>query len=311
MSVGRVYAIALNTYREAVRDRVLVGVVVLAAGVLALTLALAELSLDQQMRVVTDLGLASISLFSVVVAIFLGSSLLYKEIERKTLYVILPKPIARYEFLLGKYFGIVATCAVFIAIMGALQLIVTSIQAGASTTLIVIVVAALVALLAIGLLRVADRTLVLPVWSLVALAAAAWVCSTVDVEVFRLLASFLLNVGEVLILAAVALLFSSFSTPFLTGAFTFGVWLVGRSAHDMIAMKGRVLSPAIQTLLSWFAEVLPNLNLFVPGRNALVDTAANHREPLTYVANTMGYAVLYAAVVLLLAALIFRRRDFL
>jgi ABC-type transport system involved in multi-copper enzyme maturation permease subunit len=310
-SVSRVYAIALNTYREAVRDRVLFGVVVLAAGVLSLTLALAELSLDQQMRVVTDLGLASISLFSVVVAIFLGSSLLYKEIERKTLYVILPKPIARYEFLLGKYFGIVATCVVFIAIMGALQLIVTAIQAGASTTLIVAVVTVLAALLAAGLLLVADRTLVLPVWSLVALAAAAWVCSTVDVEVFRLLASFLLNVGEVLILTAVALLFSSFSTPFLTGAFTFGVWLVGRAADDMVAMKSRVLSPAIKTVLSWLAEVLPNLNLFVPGRNALVATAANHREPLTYVANAMGYAVLYAAAVLLLAALIFRRRDFL
>ena len=82
------------------RANLRVGVLVLAAGVLALTLALGELSLDQQMRVVTDIGLASISLFSVVVAIFLGSSLLYKEIERKTLYVILPKPIARFEFLL-------------------------------------------------------------------------------------------------------------------------------------------------------------------------------------------------------------------
>ena len=72
MSLVRIYAIALNTYREAVRDKVLFGVLVLAAGVLALTLALGELSLDQNMRVVTDLGLASISLFSVVVAIFLG-----------------------------------------------------------------------------------------------------------------------------------------------------------------------------------------------------------------------------------------------
>lgn len=306
MSLARIYAIALNTYREAVRDRVLLGVVVLAAGVLALTLALAELSLDQQMRVVTDLGLASISLLSVVVAIFLGSSLLYKEIERKTLYVILPKPIARFEFLLGKYFGIVTTCAVFIAIVGSLQLVVTAIQAGASTPLIVGVVAALVLALGLGLLVVSDRTLVLPVWSLVALAAASWICSTVDVELFRLLASFLLNIGEVLILTAVALLFSSFSTPFLTGAFTFGVWLVGRAAHDMVAMKTRVLSPGVKAILSWLAEVLPNFNLFVPGRSTLVAASAN-----SYVATAMGYAVLYAAVVLFVAALIFRRRDFL
>jgi ABC-type transport system involved in multi-copper enzyme maturation permease subunit len=311
MSVARIYAIALNTYREAVRDRVLFGVLVLAAGVLALTLALGELSLDQQMRVVTDMGLASISLFAVVVAIFLGSSLLYKEIERKTLYVILPKPIARFEFLLGKYFGIVATCAVFIAIMGALQLLVTAIQAEASTVLIVVVAAVLVVALGVGFMVSKDRTLVVPIWSLVALGAFAWVCSTVDVELFRLLASLVLNLGEVLILTAVALLFSSFSTPFLTGAFTFGVWLVGRAAHDMVAMETRVLSPAMKTLLRWLAEVVPNFNLFVPGRSTLMTKATTFGEPLTYVATSMGYAVLYAGAILAVAALIFRRRDFL
>lgn len=311
MSIARIYAIALNTYREAVRDKVLFGVLVLASGVLALTLALGELSLDQQMRVVTDLGLASISLFSVVVAIFLGSSLLYKEIERKTLYVILPKPIARFEFLLGKYFGIVATCAVFVAIMGALQLVVTAIQAGASVVLVSGALAALFAALGLGLLVSKDRTLVVPIWALLALGAATWICATVDVELFRLLASLVLNLGEVLILTAVALLFSSFSTPFLTGAFTFGVWLVGRAAHDMVAMRTRVLSPAMKKLLSWLAEVVPNFNLFVPGRNTLVARSADWGEPLTYVATSMGYAVLYAAATLVAAALIFRRRDLL
>jgi ABC-type transport system involved in multi-copper enzyme maturation permease subunit len=311
VSGARIYAIALNTYREAVRDKVLFGVLVLAAAVLALTLALGELSLDQQMRVVTDLGLASISMFSVIIAIFLGSSLLYKEIERKTLYVILPKPIARFEFLLGKYVGIVATCAVFIAIMGALQLLVTAIQAGASTMLVAAVAAGLAVLLGLGFLFSKDRTLVVPIWSAAALGAAVWVCSTVDVELFRLLASFALNVGEVLILAAVALLFSSFSTPFLTGAFTFGVWLVGRSAHDMVAMETRVLSPTMKSVLGWLAEIVPNFNLFVPGRTTLVGTATGILEPLTYLATSLGYAVLYAGVTLAIAAFIFRRRDFL
>ena len=311
MRVARIYAIALNTYREAVRDRVLFGVLVLAAGVLGLTLALGELSLDQQMRVVTDLGLASISLFSVIVAIFLGSSLLYKEIERKTLYVILPKPIARFEFLLGKYFGIVATCAVFIAIMGALQLLVTAIQAGASTVLVISVPLVLLVGLGIGFAFSKDRTLVVPIWSLVALIASAWLCSTVHAELFRLIASLVLSLGEVLILTAVALLFSSFSTPFLTGAFTFGVWLVGRAAHDMVAMETRVLSPSMKTVLRWLAEVVPNFNLFVPGRTTLVTKAAEFGAPLAYVATSMGYAILYAGVTLVVAALIFRRRDFL
>jgi ABC-type transport system involved in multi-copper enzyme maturation permease subunit len=311
MSAARIYAIALNTYREAVRDKVLFGVLVLAAAVLALTLALAELSLDQHMRVVTDLGLASISIFSVIIAIFLGSSLLYKEIERKTLYVILPKPIARFEFLLGKYLGIVVTCAVFIAIMGALQLLVTAIQAGASTALVVAVPAASAVALGMGFLFSKDRTVVVPIWSVLALGASVWVCSTVDVELFRLLASLALNLGEVLILSAVALLFSSFSTPFLTGAFTFGVWLVGRSAHDMVAMKTRVLSPTTQSILGWLAEVVPNFNLFVPGRTTLVSTGGGAGAPLAYVATTLGYALLYAGVTLALAAFIFRRRDFL
>src|SRR5688572_25305507 len=118
---GRIWAIAINTFREAVRDRVLHGVLGLASGVLVLTLFLSELSLGEARRVVLDVGLASISLFSVLTAVFLGSSLLYKEIERRTLYVILPKPIQRHEFLVGKYLGIALTAAVFVAIMASVQ----------------------------------------------------------------------------------------------------------------------------------------------------------------------------------------------
>lgn len=178
-------------------------------------------------------------------------------------------------------------------------------------TLVVAVPSVLLVVLGIALFFAKDRTVVLPIWSLIALGASVWLCSTVHVELFRLLASLLLNVGEVLILAAVALLFSAFSTPFLTGAFTFGVWLVGRSAHDMIAMETRVLTPGIKRLLGWLAEIVPNFNLFVPGRATLVTTSQTFGEPMTYLATTLGYAVLYAMVTLAIAALIFRRRDFL
>ena len=128
-SPGRIYAIGINTFREAVRDRVLYGVLGAAVLVLVFTLALAELSLDQEDRVIADIGLASISIYSVIIAIFLGSSLLYKEIERKTLYVILPKPVHRAEFLFGKYTGIAATALVFVSIMGSIQLFVMSVGA--------------------------------------------------------------------------------------------------------------------------------------------------------------------------------------
>ncbi len=309
--MGRIYAIAINTFREAVRDKVLYGVLFFACAVLLFTLALGELSLDQQARVIYDIGMASISLFSMVIAIFLGSSLLYKEIERKTLYVILPKPIHRYEFLLGKYFGITLTGMVFIGVMGAIQLTVMGVQAGASLTRVSLVAAAVAALLLLALWKARDRTVVLLPASLVALSAGAWLASSAGVDLPPAIASLILAGGELLILAAVALLFSSFSTPFLTGAFTFGVWLLGRSADDMLLMQSRVITPAIKTMLRMAAEVVPNLNLFVPGRSTLAEQSVNFGGPWAYVASSMGYALLQSALILALAAFIFRRRDFL
>ena len=308
--IGRIWAIAINTFREAVRDRVLLGVIAFATAVLLFTLALGELSLNEERRVVMDVGLASISFFSVVVAIFLGSSLLYKEIERKTLYVILPKPIHRWEFLVGKYFGITLTAFVFIAIMGAIQLLVASVQAGAGAALLGGVAIGLSVLLGLGLWKARDRTAIVVPWSLLALAACAGVAATTDVELSVVLAALVLFVGEVMVLAAVALLFSSFSTPFLTGVLTLGVWVVGRAADDMVQMEGRV-APEIRSLLAAVAEVWPNFNLFVPGRHTLLTHAEGLGGPWTYVATTLGYGALYTAIVLILAALIFRRRDFL
>ncbi len=309
--MGRVWAIAINTFREAVRDKVLYGVLAFAVLVLLFSLALAELSLNQQRRVVLDIGVASISFFSVVIAIFLGSSLLYKEIERKTLYVILPKPIRRWEFLLGKYVGIVVTAAVFIAIMGAIQLWVTAIQAGASIAQLVALPLVSAAALGATLWRATDRTAVLVPWSLLFLAAAAAVLAGTDVAVAPILSALLLVFGEVTVLSAVALLFSSFSTPFLTGAFSLGIWVVGRNADLMAAMRDASVGRTLAVFLRGLSRVVPNLHLFVPGRNALADRAALPYGLLDYVGTTMLYGLAYAVLLLILASLIFRRRDFL
>lgn len=308
-SVSRVYAIAINTFREAVRDRVLYGVLGFACAVLFFTLAIAELSVHEQARVVSDVGLASISLFSVVVAIFLGSSLLYKEIERKTLYVILPKPIRRAEFLLGKYFGIFLTAVVFVALMGALQLWITTIQAGGSLAASLATLATLALLLALALFYARDRTSILVPYSLLALAATSLLASASEAPVEPVLAQLLLCTVEVLVLSSVALLFSAFSTPFLTGVFTIGIWILGRSADDMATMKSKQLGAPLRKLLHFLAEVLPNLQLYVPGRTLL---AGQGKVPVwAYVAESSAYGVLYAALLLTFAALIFRRRDFL
>ena len=308
----RILAIALNTFREAVRDRVLLGVVAVASGVLLFTLALGELSLEQEARVIEDIGLASISLFSVAVAVFLGSSLLYKEIERKTLYVILPKPVRRWEFLLGKLFGITATGVVFVATMGALQLLVMAAQPawerGEGLGPLALTVGAMIVALGLGLRVARDATLFLVPWSFGSLALAATVVAGHGVAVGPALWALALNAGEVLVLAAVALLFSSFSTPFLTGLLTLGVWLVGRSAGSMGTMESPLLPEAVRSLLHGLARGVPNFQLFVPGRLALVAGPMN--DPATYVVTSLLYALAYAAVLMAAAAALFRRRDF-
>jgi Cu-processing system permease protein len=188
---------------------------------------------------------------------------------------------------------------------------VASVQAGAAASLVIGVPAGLFGLLGLALWKARDRTAVLVPWSTLLLAGSMAVASTTDVELGVVLPSLVLFGGEVMVLAAVALLFSSFSTPFLTGAFTFGVWLVGRSADDMATMTSRTLGPEIRGLLRALAEVWPNFHLFVPGRHTLLAEAGGMGGPWAYVAQAMGYGLIYAALVLGLAMLIFRRRDFL
>lgn len=301
--MGRIWAIALNTFREAVRDRVLYGVVGFGAAVQLFALALAELSLNEKARVVRDVGIASVSFFSVIVAVFLGSSLLYKEIERKTLYVILPKPIARAEFLLGKYFGIALTASVFVALMGAVQLWVMAVQRASLTPLLGLTPLGAFAVGGVVLWRAKDRTAVLLPIAIAALVLFGALAASAGVPLAPPLARFALTLGEVLVVASVAMLFSSFSTPFLTGALTFGVWLVGRSADELATIKSRTVPVELREVMHALAHVVPNLNLFVPSRRVLEGSV------LGYLATSLGYGFFYALVLLGVAVLVFRRRD--
>src|SRR5947209_62617 len=114
----RITAIARNAFREAVRDRILYNLVVFALLLIAGAILLGELSGGQEAKIIVDLGLSAILFFGVFIAIFVGVGLVYKEIERRTLYAILSKPIGRGEFLFGKYLGLCLTLLVNVAIMG-------------------------------------------------------------------------------------------------------------------------------------------------------------------------------------------------
>jgi ABC-type transport system involved in multi-copper enzyme maturation permease subunit len=111
--------IALNTYRETVRDKVLYNLVLFALIMISSSYVLGKVSVYQEIKIIKDLGLAAIAAFGTVIAIFIGIGLVSKEIERRTLYSLLPKPISRVQFLLGKYFGLCLTLLVNVIVMAA------------------------------------------------------------------------------------------------------------------------------------------------------------------------------------------------
>src|SRR5262245_36468147 len=110
----RISVIALNTYREAVRARVLHGLFALALVTAGYAMVVGEFALQSSMRVVSDLGAASVSMYAIVVAIVLGATSLYRELELKTIFPILARPIRRSEYLVGKYLGTLCTLMVFV-----------------------------------------------------------------------------------------------------------------------------------------------------------------------------------------------------
>ena len=115
-----IWAIAINTFREVVRNRIFFVLILIACGLTSLVLAMGSVSLNQEKRVVIDLGLFLISTLTVVMSILLSGSMVHKELERKTIYTILSKPIHRYEFLLGKYVGNVLISGLMVAVLGSL-----------------------------------------------------------------------------------------------------------------------------------------------------------------------------------------------
>src|SRR6266852_8951377 len=118
LNIQRTVAIARNAFREAVRDRIVYNLVIFALLLIAGAIFLGELSAGEEAKIIVDLGLSAMLLFGVFIAIFVGVGLVYKEIERRTLYVILSKPVGRGQFLLGKYLGLCLTLLVNVLIMG-------------------------------------------------------------------------------------------------------------------------------------------------------------------------------------------------
>ena len=123
------FVIAKNTFRETLRDRILYGIVGFGIAYILCVLFLAKLALGD-LVMIKSFGLAGIYLFGLVITIFLGASLIYKEIERRTLYFVLSKPVRRSNIIIGKFFGLLAAVTVTIALMTVFYLCVIAYEGG-------------------------------------------------------------------------------------------------------------------------------------------------------------------------------------
>ena len=142
-SLRRVFAIARNSFREAVRDRVLYNLVLFVLLLTGAAIFIGDLSAGSEAKIIVDVGLSATLLFGAFIAIFVGTSFVHKEIERRTIYAIFSKPVSRAEFLVGKYLGLCSTLAVNVVVMGAGLSLALVYVAGGRTPLALTVWAAL------------------------------------------------------------------------------------------------------------------------------------------------------------------------
>jgi len=262
--MGRIYAIALNTFREAIRNRVLYGVLAVVFGLNLFAAVLGDMSFNEDVRVARDVGLGGISFFGSITAIVLGVALLYQEIQRRTIHTIISKPIERWEFVLGKYLGMVATLTMLVVAFTVVMFLVLELRGVGVTT--------------------------------------------------SLVKAVLLAYGEVLIVAAIAIFFSSFSTPFLSGIFTFALFFLGRISEEMKMAAESAQGAAIEFACKLALYIVPDLSTFsISGSEVAQNYVSVHGDSFVtwgYVGVAMGYGALYISALLVLAVLIFSRRDF-
>ena len=261
--------IAVSVFRESVRDRVPYNLVLFAILLIGSSFFLGQLTAGQDVKIIKDLGLAATAIFGLFIAIFIGIGLVSKEVERRSIYALLAKPISRPQLIVGKYAGLVLTLAVNVAVM---------------TVAIYAVLAYLT-------------------WTTPAPIQTAWDAPGVDPALLKAL--FLIFV-ELMLITALALFFSTFSTPILSAALTLGLYIVGHFNADLRNFEQVVDSRTVARLARGLYHVLPDLSAFD------VKTQVVHGLPVPagYLALTAGYGLLYIALLLIIATLIFSRRDF-
>jgi len=253
-----VLIVARNTFREAVRDRVLYNLLLFAFLMIASAVVVGQISMDIETVVMITLGLSAISLIGLLIAVFTGVGLVSKEIDKRTLHAVLAKPLRRWEFLVGKFSGLVLTLAVNTAAMAA------------------------------------------------GLFLALWFVkhSIVRGDAVVLVAVYFILL-KLMLVVALAMLFSCFTSPLLAILFTGGLYFAGLFVSELRNLQTTNLTPQMQKLFAVISYVLPNFGNF-----DVMGVAAHGRAVagMLVLHNTL-YTVLYCAIVLSAAAMIFSRKD--
>ncbi|MGD9905825.1 MAG: ABC transporter permease [Vicinamibacterales bacterium] len=269
MSAATVRAVAQAVFKESVRDRVPYSLVLFSVVLMAAAVFMSRLTASQDLKVIKDLGLASMNLIGLLIALFIGTGLVAKEVERRSIYGVLTKPLTRTQFLLGKFLGLVLTLAVNLAMM----------------------TVAFYAMLLYQDLTTID-------W-----VQQGWRAPALDL---RLLLPVVLTLVQLTLVTAVALLFSTFSSPLLATLFTLGVWVAGHLAVDLRDFGAAVDAPVAGAIARALYYVLPNLSA-LDVKNQVV-----HGLPIAWpaLAAAVGAAAAYVGLLLAVASAVFARRDF-
>jgi ABC-type transport system involved in multi-copper enzyme maturation permease subunit len=267
--VRAIAAIAVSVFRESVRDKVFYNLVLFAVLLTGASFLIGQLTAGQDIKIIKDLGLAATSVFGLFIAVFMGIGLVSKEVERRSIYSLLAKPITRYQLVIGKYCGLTLTLAANMAVM----------------------TVALYAVL--GYLA----------WGASPGTRASWEAPALDPA---LLKAMLLIFVELMLVTALALFFSTFSSPMLSAALAFGLYVAGHFSADLRNFQQVVDSPAAAAFARGLYWVLPNLAQF----DVKSDVVHGVHVPNGYLAMTGAYAALYITMLLAIAGLVFSRRDF-
>jgi Cu-processing system permease protein len=254
--MGAIGVIAVNAFRESLRDKILYNLVLFAGLLIGLSVLLADLTITEHHKMIADMGLAAINLIGVIIAIFIGISLVNKEIERRTIYTIMARPISRTFFILGKYCGLALTLFVNVSIMLAVFLI---------TLWLYHVPIALSLFQAVQLIFV-----------------------------------------EILVVTAIALFFSTFSSSTLSAILTLGVYVVGHLTADLRSIAANGESEAAKAIVEALYYLCPNLEMLnIKGQAAVGILVAPG-----YLMLASLYGLVYAGVLLSASCLVFQQRDF-